>query len=1400
MCILIGDDNLLIECATILVQRLYTIKIVISSFEAIQLWCERHKIPCMSLAQYDVFEEQDSVDYLFSIVNGHILKSRHLQRVSQFAFNYHDSLLPAYAGLNATTWSIFNNEPKHGITWHLMSKGIDTGDIVYQKSFPSENETALSLNLRCFEEAIIGFNTLLDNLESNQLQFWRQSEERRSYFGKNEVIPQLGFIDWNTTAESIYRLFRALAHGHYPNHVGTLKLITGTTFLVITSMEPANSLPTKAKPGELVALHEHGMEMATACGTILIKECRAPSGKTMMPLECAKEYGMQVGVQLTCFPSHELQELSHHYSQSLTHESYWVNEFAQVVEHTLFSERAYATKQKMTKVGGISLKGIKEEVLCITFITAVLVYLYRLNDYEHHTCCLIKSPQFINSSAASDLFGGSLPFLVELNADHTFEEVMTAVNHKMDSLSQKAPYLSDLFVRYPALEGLSLEPIITFRVSQDNAQINPECSILHFELNEQTAELTLFHKIDLNYQKGGLQPLVHNALEHLSKILRVIAENPKCHLNEFEMITPSERQLLYSWGLGEEHPLPSHSIYAMFQDQVKIRPNAPAIYSEEEVITYSTLWSWAETVASFIKSLNILPQTPLGIYMERSKEMLPVILGILRAGCIYVPLDRKYPFKKIDLILKEAKINCIFSNEESAKILNAHFQQNETIKICLVSDLISRGSTENIPLIDVLPIEKDSIAYYMFTSGTTGTPKGVMISHQNVINYCHWFTQTTDFNHHSIIDFSSSIAFDLSIPCTLAPLLYGGSLAVCSDYQKMNPKLYFRHLRQHQITHAELTPGYLELLLQHPEEIKTLHHLNYLMLGADAVHTEEVRQWMSLCPDCKVVNEYGPTETTVSVTSYGVPSSEPLRGAVVPIGRPAYNSSCYVVDKFMNLCPIGMKGELCVGGDQVSLGYLNKPDLTCKKFIDVSFNGKDRLYKTGDLVSWLPDGVVQFFGRNDHQVKLHGYRVELAAIESVLMKHELISQAVVVIRNEKTHNKVLRAYLVTENKSLTVKQLKHFLMDYLPSYMHPKEYCLLDFIPLKENEKINFDVLEKQSGRVLSYEPVQNDTLMTEMERVCIECWKESFHMKDIHLDDDFFSISGDSLTALHIIAQLKKQISTEIHLSLLFQFPTVRSLALYLEQRVREEKNANVTQSETQNKSPIIQLSSGTHEVPLFLVHPIGGSVFWYQQLAQELQGSLTVYGIEDPSINDSNITFSSLEEMASYYVECIIRHYSGKKIYLGGASFGANLAYAMAHQMESRKMNIEFLGMFDGWLHYPSSLMQHNTLDMLTHKMADVSAEECLRLSALEEYRRNLLLHYKPSFIDTDVILFKANDLWPQFAEVDSHDNGWKKAIHGQLDVHLVSGTHETMFFSPHVQCLAELVKRIVYKGNIR
>ncbi len=1391
-CIVIGEDNLLIESSELLIHRGYKINAIISSVHSIYLWSQKNNIPYFSSIDEYIAQEPVIVDYLFSIVNSTILKKRHLNYVKKAAFNYHDSLLPSYAGLNATVWSILNNEKKHGITWHLINTTIDSGDIVYQKEFLLSDETVLNLNLRCFEEAILGLTQILDDIQSNTLKIYTQSEFNRSYFGKAHILPNLGFIDWKNSASSIYQYYKALAHGHYDNKVGTLKFIVNKNYLVISEMELTDHSIRDAHPGELIAQSERGIEVATGKSSVIIKECRLPTGRLLSGIECAKEFNLFVGLCLESLDSKFLEDYYSSYGQALIQESFWIEQFKLVDDHNLYSERAYDEQSEMKRLGIVSLQNctalINQYGLLECFISFIFIYLYRMNDYEPCSCFLLNQTHLKPSFPIEQLFSNKWPLVSAFKAEDNFAKVFEMMSEQLKNLNQKGIYLNDLFARYPVLEEISIEPVITLSLGSFTKNELKD-SILHFELDENSLEINIFHKINPDYQEGELKPLLDNLSWHFSKIIEVALENPLVHINEFELISDFERSQLYSWGKGKIRQLPSDSIYDLFKKSATLRPESVAIYEGGVHVTYAELLEKAEQIAAYIKSLTLPPQTPIAIYMGRAKEMLFAVLGILAADCIYVPIDKKYPINKINFIIENAAINYIFTRDECSEPIKIHYQHHPKMRICSLSEILSKSNNSFLrEQLNNTYEPKEKIAYIMFTSGTTGMPKGVVISHQNVINYCYWFTQTTFFNEQSIIDFSSSLAFDLSIPCTLAPLMFGGALVVCTEEQKINPELYLEYLKNNKITHAELTPSYLEQLLHYPEQIKKLHHLNYLLLGADTVHSEEVKQWLKYSPNCMVVNEYGPTETTVSVTSYFVDSLNSLNSAVVPIGSPAFNCTSYLFDRYMNLCPIGMRGELCIGGYQVALGYLKNEEFTKKKFITVDFNGNDILYKTGDLASWLPAGVLQFFGRNDHQVKIHGYRVELPAIESILIKHDQIIQAVVVIRKQAKNQHFLRAYLVVENETITKSDIKQFLAQYLPTYMHPKEFCIIDSIPLKENEKINFDLLEIQSNFLSSSEYSEGNQQLSEMEQVCLFCWQESFHLQNIQLDEDFFALGGDSLIALHIIMQLKNKTQQDLHLSLLFKYPTIRTLAAYLE---GNDKNIFFNQKKS---SCLIQLSSGIYENPLFIVHPVGGTVFWYQQLAQEMKGFLTLYGIEDPCINNKKLCFSSLSEMADYYVDAIIETCFNDSIQLGGASFGANLAFEISKKLLAQGKKISFLGFFDGWAEYPKELMTQNTVEHLIQHRVDLLSVDSDYLKTLEDHRRVLLAKHKMGSIKCDVHLFKARELWAPFAQSNLEDNGWKDYVDGQVVVHSVPGNHETMFFSPEVNYLAELIKKLL------
>lgn len=1397
-CCLIGEDSLLIQCGNILLARHHHIEIVVSPNKIVQDWSKKNNIICVPEINQLLELNLGMIDYIFSIVNSYILSNEILNLSKNGAINYHNSPLPKYAGLNSTIWAIINDEKEHGVTWHVISNKIDEGDIVKQRLFPiDEDDTAFTLNLHCYEEAIQSFIDMINDIEHNRLLFKKQNLKERSYFGMGYVLPNHGFIDWkHATAISLERTNRALTLGHYDNDVGTLKIFLNAHYVIVSSVEISLDEYQPALVGTVLAIENNAIYVSTIDRTIKINHFLSMDGQNLTITDLVKLYGIDVGYQ---FPEPEeaiLDEWHHFYSSALRSETFWVNQLKDTAEHAVFSVKCTREDKRLDEIDTFICLDHRFHALDVktkkhTVLAVILIYLYRLNDYEKLSVFVLHEDhtKFINQ--CGNLFSSLLPLVASWHHDMTLGGVVRYIAKRMKLIEQHNMYLTDLSARHPVLEDTVVKSEIVINLTSD--KLNESSlgnAVLYFQYDPIKEDVHIHHRLDLAYKGGELKEVVANITQHVSLIMDKILNNSHALVKSFCFLTPLERQkLLVDWGQGTHRPLPEQSIFALFEQQVMQQPNQPAIVMGDVEVSYYQLWELAEKVASALRVNNVREQSYIGIYIDRSIEMLAIMLGVLKSNCVYVPLDTKYPLLKIESIINTADLFHVITSERVVDKLTTHFNGKQAITFHVIEKVLLNMNIEMIATRDIIPINQkasDKLAYVMFTSGTTGAPKGVMVTQLNVINYCQWFCETTRFNAMSIIDFSSSIAFDLSVPCTLAPLMCGGKIAICDDAEKTNPQRYLQHLIHNKVTHTELTPGYVEMLLNYPGLIYELVDLQVLLLGADVVLSCDVSKWLAICPHHQIVNEYGPTETTVSATSYFVNKDVMVNEASVPIGRPAFNSSCYLLDKHGNLTPAGIKGELHIGGAQVANGYLGKPALTQEKFIISSFqNHHEIIYKTGDLACWLPDGNLQFFGRNDHQVKIQGYRIELAGIESMLLKLPSIHQAVVVVKQGHYKEKYLRAYLVADSITLTMNEIKSFLSLHLPSYMVPKEVCLTHAIPLKENEKIDFERLDKQHCDFLTFEDDVGNEL-SEIEKVNMRIWQHAFNNNAITSQDDFFEIGGDSLVALQIITELKRNHQIDLPLYYLFEYPTISQLSNKIEEFVSEQRSASVLKPKL--SKAIIKLSSGVYNIPLFLVHPVGGSVFWYKQLAKYLDGKYTVYGIQDPSIDGCDIRFDSIEDMAKHYINEIKSVYTGDTYCLGGASFGATVAFEMAHQLRQSNKQIKFLGLFDGWAEYPSDLMKENTSHLLSMRDDNFLDEKTAYLSGLEEYRKALLLEYKLSTLTANAVLFKACELWESFMHVDDPYNGWSPFIEGKITTHEIQGNHETMFFDPNVGALAK------------
>lgn len=1390
-CCLIGEDSLLIQCGDILLSQNFWIERVVSPKKTIQEWAKKNNIQWVSSVEELLSSHFNHVDYLFSIVNSSILPSSVLKMVNQATINYHDSLLPQYAGLNATTWALINNEKEHGVTWHIVTERIDEGDIVKQKRVPIfSDDTAFSLNLRCYEQAIHTFSDLVSDIIHGNLLLTKQDLRQRSYFSLTKMLPDFGFINWSqSSAESIAQLCRATALGHYNNNVGFIKLYVPHDYLIIPEAVVISCDVTAYNPGTLIDIQEDGLVVSTTENALKIALFLSKTGEFIPIASLIKTYNLHMGMQFDSVQEEDPYFKMLHFNAA-KNEPHWVQQFIELGEHETFTPTSLNKNKKGLEWLPSTIRlpnylsDSDEHTKKGIILTALLIYLYRLNDYQKTSVSLVYSGHSKLNTPCGTLFSSYLPLILGWTEDMALEDLLADVTTQLLQQEQAHTFFTDIVARHPILENKHITSnIIINLIEESDLLVLPQDTLLYFHYSALSKEVKIAHCIDEQYHSGLLQETLQNMGMHIENILNYLVTKPHIKVSEFCFLTDTERStLLNTWGKGEEYPIPHQSIIQLFEYYVQTTPQAPALVTNNKLVTYSALSQLVDKVTYFIQEQHIPPQTLIGLYSPRTIDMLAALLGILKAQCIYVPLDTRYPLLKIETIASEAQLNHIITTLKLKKELDSYFSGKQIVQCHALDSILIQQPTENTVFLSQETIQP--LAYIMFTSGTTGIPKGVAVTQKNVLNYCTWFTKSTGFTSSSVIDFSSSIAFDLSIPCTIAPLLVGGRIALCNEVTKTNPARYLHHLIEHQVTHAELTPAYVEMLLHYPDLVKKLTDLHYLMLGADVVHTQEVKKWLELCPHHQVVNEYGPTEATVSVTSYFVTLDNFITEASVPIGRPALNSTAYLLDKRKNLCPIGMKGELFIGGAQVTNGYLGKPALTEAKFIPLALNNHlEILYRTGDLAAWLPKGFIQFFGRNDFQVKIQGYRIELPAIESALLKMEGIEQAVVLVRKGQFKEHYLRAYLVLKNHSLSISDIRAFITAYLPNYMIPKEFCITASIPLKENEKIDIRKLEQQAYSLLGFECVMNEDL-TPNEEVTKSVWHHAFSTSDINTHDDFFALGGDSLIALHIINALKHHYHMDFPLSYIFEYPTIALLSQQIDKRL--EQSNTLKRSRNIESKWIIPLAKGTNKTPLILIHPVGGTVFWYKQLAAHLSGTYTVYGIQDASVDGNLKRFKSIEEMAKFYIDVIAEVYQGDDFAIAGASFGATVAFEMAKQLISAHKTIQYLGIFDGWAHYPESLMKENTTPLLVYK-EEMDMESLIQL---EEYRKNLLLHYNFTSIKTNAVLYKAKELWSHFIEVNEEDNGWSSTINGQLSTHLIDGNHETMLFQTNGESLAKQV----------
>ncbi len=749
-------------------------------------------------------------------------------------------------------------------------------------------------------------------------------------------------------------------------------------------------------------------------------------------------------------------------------------------------------------------------------------------------------------------FVNTLVFRTDLSGNPSFIEVLKRVRMvALEAYTQQDVPFEQIVEALQPIRDMSRSPLfeVTFSLHRaaDTIQEPEELILNRLEANHHTAKfdisfnvLTVGHKLycGVIYSTELFEAqTIDRMLAHWQTLLEGIVAAPHSHLSDLPLLTQAERyQLLTAWNETQADYPQGQCMHQIFERRVEHLPDVVALTFLDTHLTYAALDRRANQLAHKLQELGVQPDTLVGLCVERSLEMIVGMLGILKAGGAYLPLDPAYPSERLAFILADSAIRVLVTQDQVYNRLPPH----QATRVFLDTDwpAIARYSTAS-PRCEM---QVENLAYVIYTSGSTGTPKGVQVTHCGIGNLASVQEQAFNIQVGSRELQFASFNFDASFSEIVMALLVGATLCLAPQEQLLPGPDLLQLLHEQAITQIKLPPSVLTALPP-----TTLSNLQTIIVGGEACSTELVRRW---APSHHFFNAYGPTETTVCVCA----AQCFIDTQTLTVGRPFSNIQFYVLDRSLQPVPVGITGELCIGGIGLARGYLRRPELTATRFIPHPFSTVpgQRLYRTGDLVRYRPDGTIEFQGRDDHQIKLRGYRIELGEIEEVVKQHPAIQSCVAQVRNTIAGEKCLTLYSVLRSgQTLTNSHLRSYLQDHLPPYMIPAAFVSLDTLPLTPNGKLDRAALPAPD---LNRTDESESLPHTLIEELLVQIWSDVLGIKKVGIHDNFFEIGGHSLLATQVISRIRTSLQIEIPLSSLFESPAIAALAARIEHFLQKE------------------------------------------------------------------------------------------------------------------------------------------------------------------------------------------------------------------------------------------------------
>ena len=745
---------------------------------------------------------------------------------------------------------------------------------------------------------------------------------------------------------------------------------------------------------------------------------------------------------------------------------------------------------------------------------------------------------------------------------------------------------------------------------------------------------------------------INRLMEHFQQLLESIAEDTNKPISDLQVLSATEeRQVLSDWNQTSTDFPRANGVHQLFEEQVEQTPDTIAVEFEEQQLTYRELDDRANQLAIDLRHRGVQTGDAVGVCLDRSPDAIVSILGILKAGAAYVPLDPEYPRRRVELMTRDANLVLIVTKPEFSELL-----PGEVTAVHLSNDV--NPANEQSSHATPLDLSQETAAYVMFTSGSTGSPKGVVMPHRALRNLVQWQTHQEWMTPARTLQFASC-NFDVSFQELMTTLGGGGTLVLVPEETRRDPTELWKLINEAKIERLFLPFVMLQqLAIVGTQGGTTLREI--ISAGESLQLTPEIRRLFERLENCRLHNHYGPTESHV-VTAHVLDDDSPNWPSEAPIGTPIANTQIYLLDPHQQPVPIGVAGELYIGGDCLANGYLNQPELTAERFVSNPYSSDpdSRLYRTGDLCRWLTNGTLEFRGRCDDQIKVRGFRVEPGEIESALLTHPDIAQAVVAMRDNKAGDQRLIAYCVPhESATLEISAIRRFLQERLPDYMVPSALVELEALPLTKTGKLDRRTLpvpdEQRPDTEVGYVAPT-----TEQQAKLVEIWQELLNLKPVGIHDNFFDLGGHSLLAMRLLAVVDRRLKTTYSLKDFFQNPTIAGLT-----QTNEQPFAATPELLSIHQPDAVD----EDKPPLVVAHNVFGHINEWIDLFSEFKLDRPVYGLQLTGHSPYWTENPSIEEIASRLIDALDERIEEQTVHLLGYSFGGHLAYEMAQQLESR------------------------------------------------------------------------------------------------------------------------------------